>query len=432
MPPSFPFSRENETAKCGYHPYTDDMRTREFVFSLCTVFFFFASTPGFSQSQSSPSQQQQVESHQKEVESHQKQAQAYLKENRIDLAANEFRAIVALEPNNADAQGNLGVMLFFLGAYSDAIPHLRAAVQLEPSLSKIQALLGMAEKRTRDTGSSLADLEKAFPNLKEQKIRIDTGMELIELYSASGDLEKAAATVGTLQDLAPTNVQVIYTAYRIYSDLADQSRLSLSVVAPKSAQMHQMMAHELARQAKTDEAIANYREALKIDAKLPGLHFELAEMLNNSTIPNGRQEAESEYRAALAVNPLDEKSECRLGDLAASKGDPKAANEHYERALKLQPNDAEANIGLAKTLMSMNQSEKALPLLEHAVKLDPTSAVAHFRLSTVYRQIGRTADAKRELEEYQKYKDMKEKLRELYRQMRLVPEKKENEDEPSN
>jgi len=89
-------------------------------------------------------------------------------------------------------------------------------------------------------------------------------------------------------------------------------------------------------------------------------------------------------------------------------------------------------LGLAKTLMSMNQSEKALPLLEHAVKLDQTSALAHFRLSTVYRQMGRTADAKRELEEYQKYKDMKEKLRELYRQMRLVPEKKENEDEPRN
>ncbi len=87
-------------------------------------------------------------------------------------------------------------------------------------------------------------------------------------------------------------------------------------------------------------------------------------------------------------------------------------------------------LGLAKTLMSMNQSEKALPLLEHAVKLDPTSAVAHFRLSTVYRQMGRTADAKRELEEYQKYKDMKEKLREIYRQTRLVQARKENEEEP--
>ena len=41
-----------------------------------------------------------------------------------------------------------------------------------------------------------------------------------------------------------------------------------------------------------------------------------------------------------------------------------------------------------------------------------------FRLSTLYRQAGRTADATRELEEYQKYKDMKEKLEQLYHEMR--------------
>ena len=398
------------------------MRTRQAIVSLWAAFFLVV-LPCFSQT--TPSRQEQIESHMR-------QAQVFLNENKPDLAAAEFRAIVALDPKNVDARGNLGVLLFFQGAYADAIPQLRATLKLQPALWKIQALLGMAEKRTGDIKSALGDLQKAFPELKERKIQIDTGMELIEIYSGSGDLDKAAATVSVLRELDPTNVELTYTAYRIYSDLVDESRLSLIVVAPNSARTHQMMAHELARQGKADEAIANYREALKIDPKLPGLHFELAEMLNNSTIPNGRQEAESEYRAALAVNPSDEKSECRLGDLAALRGDPKAANEHYERALKLLPNDAEANIGLAKTLMSMNQSEKALPLLEHAVKLDPTSAVAHFRLSTIYRQMGRTADAQRELEQYQKYKDMKEKLRELYRQMRLVPEKKEDEDEPRN
>jgi tetratricopeptide (TPR) repeat protein len=383
----------------------------------------FAATSCFSQS---------APSHQQQVEEHSRKAQQYLRENKPDLAVPEFKAIVALEPNNVDARGNLGVLLSFQGAYAEAIPQLRAALTLQPALWKIQALLGMAEKRTGDIKAALGDLETAFPELKEQRIRIETGMELIDTYSNAGDLDKAAATVSVLRELDPTNVELTYTSYRIYSDLADESRLSLIVVAPNSARTHQMMAHELARQGKADEAIANYREALKIDPKLPGLHFELAEMLNTSTIPNGRQEAESEYRAALALNPLDEKSQCRLGDLAALKGDPKAANEHYERALQLRPNDAEANIGLAKTLMSMNQSEKALPLLENAVKLDPTSAVAHFRLGTVYRQLGRTADAKRELEEFQKYKDMKEKLRELYRQMRLAPEKKETEEEPGN
>jgi len=398
------------------------MRIKERNVFICFLLLLSA-TSCFSQS---------APSHRQQVEEHTLKAQEYMRENKPDLAVPEFKAIVDLEPNNADARGNLGVLLSFQGAYAEAIPQLRAALKLQPTLWKIQALLGMAEKRTGDIKAALGDLENAFPKLKEQKIRIETGMELIDTYSRAGDLDKAAATVSVLRELDPTNVELVYTAYRIYSNLADESRLSLIVVAPNSARTHQMMAHELARQGKADEAIANYREALKVDSKLPGLHFELAEMLNNSTIPNGREEAESEYEASLAANPSDEKSECRLGDLAALKGDQKTANEHYERALKLQPNDAEANIGLAKVLMSMNQPEKALALLEHAVKLDPTSAVAHFRLSTVYRQMGRTADAKREIEEYQKYKEMKEKLRELYRQMRLVPGKNENEDEPRN
>jgi cytochrome c-type biogenesis protein CcmH/NrfG len=158
------------------------------------------------------------------------------------------------------------------------------------------------------------------------------------------------------------------------------------------------------------------------------LHFELAEMLNSSLSEAGRQEAEQEYKAALAVNGLDEKSECRLGDLALLRNDLQTASAHYSRALQLQPNDAEAALGLAKALMDMNQPQKAEPLLEHAVAVDPTSAVAHFRLSTVYRQSGRTADAKRELQEYQKYKAMKDKLKDIYREMRLQPSKQERDE----
>jgi tetratricopeptide (TPR) repeat protein len=257
-------------------------------------------------------------------------------------------------------------------------------------------------------------------------------MELIELYSSQGDLQKAAETVSVLRDLQPTNVEILYTAYRIYADLLDDARLTLILAGPNSARTHQMMAHELARQGHTNEAIANYREALKIDPKTSGLHFELAEMLNNSEIPGGRQEAEKEYQAALALDPHDEKAECKLGDLDALQGDQKSAAEHYERALKLAPNDPEALLDVAKTAMTMNEPDKAVPLLEQAVKLDPTNATAQFRLATLYRKMGRTDDANRELEEYQKYKAMKEKLRDTYREMRLEPGKQAQEEDARN
>ncbi len=385
---------------------------------MSSFFFFLGALQCVSQSTASRPQ---------EIASHAHQAQEFLKERRPDLAIPEFRAIVALDPNNVDARGNLGVLLFFQGDYPAAIPHLRAALKLRPTLWRMQALLGMAERRTGSSKSALADLEKAFPKLQEDKIQIEAGMELIEIHAGAGDLDKAAATVSALRNLYPTNVEVLYASYRIHSDLAGEAMLTLSLVAPTSARMHQVMAHELEKHGDEQAAIRNYREALKLDPQLPGLHFELAEMLNASSLASEQREAETEYKAALAVNQFDERAEFRLGDISSRRGDVQEAYAHYSRAVQLQPNDAEANIGLAKVLMLMNQPDKAEPLLQRAVQLDPTSAAAHFRLSTLYRQAGRTADATRELEEYQKYKELKEKLRDIYHDMRVVPAKQEGE-----
>jgi Flp pilus assembly protein TadD len=387
-------------------------------FRFLAIALILMSRPCFPES--SPTRQQ-------EIAAHKAQAHEFLKEKRPDLAISQFRALVALDPNDSDARANLGVLLFFQSDYANAIPLLRAALKIHPTPWKLQALLGMAEKRTGDGNSARTDLEEAFPKLQEPKIRVETGMELIELYSSTGDLEKAGVTAGALRRLEPTNLDVLYAAYRIYSDLAGEAMLSVSMVAPKSARMHQIMAHELARQGRTTEAIANYREAIKIDPNVPGLHYELAEMLNSSQVDSERAEAEAEYKAALAANQFDEKSECRLGDIATRKGDLEEAAEHYSRAVQIQPNDPDANSGLAKALMQTNQPQKAESLLERAVQLDPTSAVAHYRLSTLYRQIGRTDDAKLQLEEFQKYKAMKDKLRDIYRDMRLEPAK-EDED----
>ena len=369
---------------------------------------FFASTASFTQTSPPPKEQ---------IDAHNRQAAADLRDNRPDLAAKEFQAILAIDPKNVDAHGNLGVMLCLQGKYVEAIPELRAALELNPNLAKVQALLGIAERRSGDIKAAQGDLEQAFPKVQDPKVRLDAGMELVEVYSSTGDLAKAAAVVSTLQEGAPTDPVLLYTAYRVYSDLANESLLSLSVVAPKSARMHQALAHELAKRGDIPQAIENFREALKLDPQLPGVHFELAEMLIASGTAAAKQEAATEYKAALVSNPRDEQAERRLGDLAMQANDTKSASEHYQRALELQPNDAEAEIGMAKVLMSEDQVQKAEALLQRALQADPTSAVAHFRLSTIYRQSGRTAEAKHELDEYKKYNEMKEKLRAVYREL---------------
>jgi tetratricopeptide (TPR) repeat protein len=329
--------------------------------------------------------------------------------------------LVALDPKNVDTQGNLGVLLFFQGQYAKAAPHLRAALDLQPNLPKIEALLGMAEKRTGEIANARTDLEASFAALTDPKLKVQVGLELIELYTASQELDKASSTVNTMRQVDPANPAVLYAAYRIYSDLSGDAMISLALAAPDSAQMHQVMAHEEARQGNVAGARLQYQKALQADPKLPGIHFELAELLGVSEDAKTKQGAAAEYKAAIAENALDEKAESRLGELSSKEGDSAQAMKYYTAALQLQPDDAEADFGLAKILIAMNQQAKALPILERAVQLEPTNAAAHFRLSTLYREMGRTADSQHEVEEYKRYKAMKEKLEAIFKEMQIHP-----------
>src|SRR6266851_4453701 len=354
-----------------------------------------------------------------QVQLHEQRAHQLLNEKKPELAIKEFTAVLAVDPHNLDAQANLGVLLFFQRNYAKAEPHLRNAVQQKPDLTKIQALLGMCERHLGKTDLARADLEAVVAKLEEPNVRLEAGLELIEIYTASQELEKAAGVVTILRQGAPTDPRILYAAYRIYTDLAGEAILGLSVAAPDSGQMHQAMAHELVRERDLTGSITNFRKALAADPNLPGIHFELAEALHSSPDLKLRAEAEQEYKLAIAANALDERAKSRLGDLYADKGDLDGAATYYKQVLQLQPGDADAVLGLARVYTEKNDPASALPLLEQVTAADPTNVLAHYRLSAVYRKLNRPEDARRELVAYQKFKDIKEKLRNIYKEMRL-------------
>ncbi len=358
---------------------------------------------------------------QAEFAAHSRKAETYLRENRPDLAIPELQAAAAIDPEDVETQGNLGVLLFFQGKAAEAIPHLRVAVKKQPSLAKIQGILGIAELRTQMMEEGRADLETAFPSIADGKFKIQVGLELVGSYTQTGELDRAAAVLAQLKKAAPDSLEVLYAEYRTYSDLTAEARLTLSLVGPDSAQMHQLLAHEAIREGNTNRAIAEYRKAIAIDPRLPGVHYELAELLNTASDPAIKKEAVEEYRIALQQNPQDEKAILSLADIAAQNGDEQQAYQDYSKAAELQPGDADAKLGLAKTLIAMNEDQKALPLLEDAVKLEPTDPSAHYRLSTLYRKMGRVDDARREVELYKQYKDMKDKLRAVYKGLLIQP-----------
>ena len=350
---------------------------------------------------------------------HAQRANEYLKTRQPEKAIPEFAALVAAEPENVDAQANLGVLLYFQARYAEAEAPLRKAVQLNPGLAKIQGLLGLCEYQLAQLEAARGDLAAVVDGLPDPKFRKEVGLTLVEIETAMQDPAAAATTIGKLQEQAPTDPEILYAAYRIHSDLAGEALLSLSLTAPQSGQMQQAIAHELERERDLSGAIASFRKAIAANPNLPGIHFELAEALHGSDSQEIRAQAEHEYELALEKNPHEAQAAVRLGDLHADRGDMKGAMSFYERALKDQPGNADASIGLARVYSEQNDNDKALPLLLHVIEVDPANMLAHFRLSALYRKMHRPEDAKRELAEYQRYKTMKEGLRQVYSTMRI-------------
>jgi Flp pilus assembly protein TadD len=354
----------------------------------------------------------------KKVDDLKHQALQYLQEQKPQLAIPIFRQIISLDPQDVDARGNLGVLLFFQNNYAEAITEMRAALQLNQKLWRIQALLGTAEKRTGDLAAAQSDLEQSFPNLDDTKIQKQAGLELIEIASAAGDLDRAAEVVAQLEKIAPQDPQILFAAYQISLQTVDRTLLSMALAAPNSAELHMMMADEFVLQGDSDNAIAQYREAIRLNPQLAGVHFELAVQLKQSSNPALKAEAEREFRTALSLNQFDEKAWRGLGEIMADEGNFSAAKEDYTKALELFPKDSDAETDLAKLLVAHGDNQAATSLLESAVKDDATNSVAHYQLSRLYRQAGKTADAQHEMEEFTRYKAIRDNLGKVFRQMR--------------
>jgi Tfp pilus assembly protein PilF len=355
---------------------------------------------------------------QKTIDDLEHQAQQYLQDRKPQLAIPIYRQIISLDPQSVNARANLGVLLYFQNNYPDAISEMRAALRLDPGLWKIQALLGIAEKRTGDTAAAETDLEQSFASVDDVKIKKEAGLELIELVITSGDLDKAASVAAKLEEFMPQDPQILFVAYQISMQNVDRTLLNMAIAAPDSAELHMMMADQFVLMGDEDNAIAQYREAIRLNPALPGVHFELGVQLKDSSNPVLKAQAEHEFRTALTINQFDEKAWRALGEVLADKGDFSAAKEDYTKALALLPKDSDTETDLAKLLLNHGDAKGATSLLEMAVRDDPTNIPAHYQLSTLYRQAGRTTDAQHEMDEFARYKAIKDTLGKVFRQFR--------------
>src|SRR6478736_5641953 len=82
------------------------------------------------------------------------------RQGHLAEATAEYRAVLALKPDYAEAQANLGVCLAQQGKYDEAVGAYQAALRLAPQLTPILLNLGIAYYRAGQFPQAVDTLQK--------------------------------------------------------------------------------------------------------------------------------------------------------------------------------------------------------------------------------------------------------------------------------
>jgi len=136
----------------------------------------------------------------------------------------------------------------------------------------------------------------------------------------------------------------------------------------------------LMAQGKYDEAVLEYRNALKVDNRFGDAHFKLAKALDKTQ--NSRQAAKEYLRAAdLLPDRADAQLEAALLMLAGS--DFVGARKHADAALKADPKNVEAQLVLANAMAGLKDLPGAVRELEQAMQVAPGDSRPYSSLGTL-------------------------------------------------
>lgn len=321
-------------------------------------------------------------------------AQASAAEASGDLATAiaKYRAILKINPRLAPAYNNLGALYFKQGQFHDAEAMLERGLKIDASMSSASALLGL-------TLFQMGDYQKARPRL-EAAVRAhpnddDAEFMLVNTLTKLGDFEEAASHLQQLAKRQPQNERVWYLLGRVYMQLSEQALGKINRINPESVWSHEISAELMESMKNYDGAIVEYKKALEIAPRQPGLHYKLGDVYWSLSQWDNAHE---QFALEQQLDPRNCMVEYKLGDILLQKGEGfDEALARIDKSLAACPNLTEARADRGKALLKLHREAEAIPDLLAAEKANPSEASTHFLLAQAYRAAGRAAEAKTEM-----------------------------------
>jgi tetratricopeptide (TPR) repeat protein len=313
------------------------------------------------------------------------------KQHQFDVAIREFKKTTELDPSFADGFISLGQAYMENADYAAAIAPLKQALELNADSLPAHQLLGYSLL-------SQGYATEAIPHLERAPDKTALGIAEIQ----AGQLAQAVQNLQTALAAHPNDPDVLYYLGRASGLLAKQSIDTLLAAYPDSPRAHQAMAENYYVLRRMQDAEKEYRDALRLRPGLPEAHLALGEVYAGAF---KWEQAEEQFRLQTKLQPGNAEAAYRLGEALLEQGKAHEARAELLRSDRLMPDMPETLYALGKAASLDGDgaaAEKAWNKLLSIENQSPLAAQAHFGLAGLYRKQGKTAEAKHEMQEFEK------------------------------
>lgn len=302
----------------------------------------------------------------------------YYQTQRREQAIAAYQRSIALRADLEQPQSALGLVLFEAGRNEEAIPHLRKAAELKPSVDAWMTLAAAQEKaHFQDAAASYAKASALAPTEPEPHVRAGI------LYEQQKDWANAEREYRAAQTLQPSSEALaglvnVYQATQRPAEAESTLREYLQL-QPQDVKAHLQLGRVLLAQGKNDEAAQQFA-AVRGDKSDPNALRQLAgEFVAAKDYPH----AIEIYRELVARAPQDAELHQRLGATLMQSKDYAAAEAELMAAAKLEATP-EVLGSLAIAASNNGHHELAIRALDARGKVAPETPPTYFLRATSY------------------------------------------------
>jgi len=273
-----------------------------------------------------------------------------------------------IDPADAGAHNNLGVLYYTKGLYEEAVEAFTNALELDPKMQVAQRNLEIAYFNTGYYDQRVAELRERLRHKPDDR---DARWELGRAFALLGQPEDAIPEFQALLALRPGDVGTM-----IQLGLAEKAAGRLGVALswfrtalgrdPQSGLLHFYVGEVMYNQGAFEDALGSLQRAIQLNPDHPDAHFLLSFVLGDM----GRHDdAQKASKRAIQLNPALSRAQANL---SLDEYDPKK----YEQ------------------LVPGRQARKS----QAQMRIAEGEPLAHYTLGQAFRQQGLLAEAAREYE----------------------------------